>query len=318
MQSVAGIPPNFQCSSPWTESATSGVLAVLFEDKETYHNYQSEPPILRIVLLEIQRVQLPQTLNFLSRIIYYVELDSSNPNFLCCSNKIDNIKWVTHGEIAKGIENLWGPELMQYSRLIQSDFEDFSEKIEEISLDDVYLYSPRDPPRNAEELMLLELNISEKTIQILYNDFLDHCWPCISMPLDSFKYYLSKYGFRLDDPRLNKLFIAFNYSKNRYVSFHELLMGLVSLEPQALHRDVRFKFLYRYYDQGNKGYIDLKDFAKLVADLLPNLHGDALEGKVNEYADIVCTTKEEDNRCLTFSTFHDAIASQRLRGTSKV
>ena len=90
------------------------------------------------------------------------------------------------------VPNIWGPEMVQFTRVVASNFDEFGERIEEFSLDDVYLYSPRDPPRNAEETMLLELNISEKTIEILYNDFLEHCYPCFSLPVHSFKMYLSK------------------------------------------------------------------------------------------------------------------------------
>ena len=76
------------------------------------------------------------------------------------------------------------------------------------------------------------------------------------MPIHSFKMYLSKYGFKPEDDRLNPLFLAFNYKKTGYVSFHELLMGLVAIEPQASHQETRIKFIFRFYDMASKVRID--------------------------------------------------------------
>src|SRR5699024_2409144 len=103
----------------------------------------------------------------------------------------------------------------------------------------------------------------------------------------------------------------FNYMKNGFVSFHELLMGLVSLEPQAIHHEVRFKFIFRYYDFGSKGYLDMKDFAKLVADMLPTVKGEELAVKVREYVDVVGTTVKDDKQIVTFGIFMDAIRARR-------
>lgn len=272
-------------------------------------------PFTAITLLEIQRVQLPQTLNFLQRMIFYVKLNPECTGLRCCTSS-KTITWMTHKELAGGLDNLWGPELVQYSRVVAANFEGYDERIEEFNIDDVYLYSPRDPPRNAEERMLLELNISEKTIEVLYNDFLDHCWPSLSLPIDSFKHYLRRYGLHPRDDRLNALFLAFNYQKNGYVTFHELLLGLVALEPLAIHSDTRIKFIFRFYDAGSKGFLDMEDVTKLTADLNQCNGAEELRKQSLKLAELVgTTTRNEGVESITFGNFHDAIVSQRLRGT---
>lgn len=278
-------------------------------------------------MLDMLRIQQPQTLNFLTRMIFYVRLTAAaeTSHFSCCSAG-NCIAWITTTDLCENnLPNIWGPEVVQFMRIVKADFEGYTERIEEFSLDDVYFYSPRDPPRNAEETMLLELGISEKTIEVLYNDFLDHVYPCFSLPIYSFKKYLVKYGLKLDDDRLDSLFMAFNYMKTGYVSFHELLMGLVSLEPLAGHQETRIKFIFRFYDTTSKSYLDGDDFAKLVADMYPNLEGtEQKQAKVEECSDTVEWTMkaveegEEPIKVLTFANFRDAIASFKLRGTSRL
>ena len=290
------------------------------ESDEEYQILKSSPyPFASVQLLEITRIQLPQTLAFLTRKVFYAKMKDSNQE-CCAANPTNSITWVPISDLADvQLDDIWGPELVQYSRLIASNFEDFHERIEEFSLDDVYLYSPRDPPRNAEETMLLQLNISEKTIEVLYQDFLDHCYPCFSMPLDSFKHYLSNYGLSISDERLKSLFLAFNYKKNGYISFHELLMGLVSLEPTAPHSETRIKFIFRFYDTGCKQHLDMTDFSKLVTDIFPDLEESDLKLKLDEYLIAVgADPNEQENVLISFSNFANAIRTHAIRGTSKL
>ena len=142
------------------------------------------------------------------------------------------------------------------------------------------------------------------------------------MPVDSFKYYLSKYGFKKEDKRINALFLAFNYMKSGFVSFHELLIGLVSLEPQAIHHDTRIKFVFRFYDFGSKGFLDMKDFTKIAADLMPkseNATPKMLQAYTSQLVKAVGTTLRPDStESITYAKFMDAIMNQRLRGTSSL
>lgn len=301
----------------WEDSAKIGSILILSNDcEEKYIKLRDDPPFTSIQLLEILKLQLPQSLSFLTRMIFYVRLDSNSKSFQCCS-PISQISWMSIDELTAGkVSHVWGPELVQYAQTLKNEFEDFIEQIEEFSLDDVYLYSPRDPPRNAEETMLLELNISEKTIEILYNDFLEHCYPCFSLPIESFKNYMSKYGFNNRDQRLESLFLAFNYKRNGYVSFHELLMGLVALEPNASHQETRIKFIFRFYDFKCKGYLNKSDFERLVLDIYPTLSGLDFREKLFECLQSVDYSLIEDK--IAFTNFMQAIRMHRFRGTSKL
>ena len=307
----------------WNDSATLGTLLILSTNEEQYFSLKPNPPFGKVKLLDTLRIQQPQTLNFLTRMIFYVRLTTTdNPAFSCCSEG-NCIDWISTTDLCdNNLPNIWGPEVVQFLRIVKSDFEGYTERIEEFSLDDVYYYSPRDPPRNAEEKLLYELGISEKTIEVLYNDFLDHCYPCFSLPIYSFKQYLGKYGLKFEDDRLDSLFMAFNYTKTGYVSFHELLMGLVSLEPLAAHQETRLKFIFRFYDPTSKGYLDCDDFAKMIADIHPNLEANEQQAKLEEAVESVGWTlktaedREEPIKVITFTNFIEAVGGFKLSGTS--
>ena len=105
--------------------------------EDTYTELKKDPPFISVQLLEILKLQLPQTLSFLTRMIFYIKLKPEASNFKCCSS-IKNITWMSLKLlIDETVHNIWGPELIQYARVLSSDFADFSEKIEEFSLDDV-------------------------------------------------------------------------------------------------------------------------------------------------------------------------------------
>jgi Ca2+-binding EF-hand superfamily protein len=55
-------------------------------------------------------------------------------------------------------------------------------------------------------------------------------------------------------------FNAFNYEENGFFSFHELLLGLASMEPTADNGEARTKFVFRYYDTDGDGLLCENDF----------------------------------------------------------
>ena len=65
---------------------------VLSNDEDQYFALKQAPPFNSVQLLEILRIQLPQTLNFLTRMIFYVKLNPDLSNFTCCSHG-NSIAW---------------------------------------------------------------------------------------------------------------------------------------------------------------------------------------------------------------------------------
>ena len=300
----------------WSESVYAGCILMMSENDDHYQQIISGPsPIASLQLLEIMRIQLPQSLIFLSRYMFYIKINSPR----CCKPNVTNsIIWISLSSLDSQVKKAWGPELMQYGRWIVAKFERFTQQVYEFSLNDLYFYSPRDPPRNAEETLLLELDISEKTIEVLYNDFLDHCLPCFSLPVESFKFYLSKFGLQ-DDDRLDSLFLAFNYLNSGYISFHELLMGLAALEPNACHSDTRIKFIFRFYDSGCKGFLNYQDFRRMMVDVFPSIKPVEFEDILKQclHAVDVDLTYKQSVR-ITFKQFNNAIRTHKIRGTSQL
>ncbi|OTF82911.1 hypothetical protein BLA29_011040, partial [Euroglyphus maynei] len=142
-------------------------------------------------------------------------------------------------------------------------------KISEYSLEEVFLYVPRDPPRNLEEEMLKPIHITEKDVERLYEDFLIHCYPSFSMSIESFKCYMKKHEFEKNDHRLVRFFRGFNYTKTNYLSFHELLLGLACMEPTIQHGKFRVKFIYRFFSD-ESGVMTKECLRKLLLEMNPD------------------------------------------------
>ena len=132
------------------------------------------------------------------------------------------------------IERLWGPEPYLYGEEAMKSSVT-NREIVEFSLDDAMMYVPHEPPRNKEEEMLKSAIFTEKDINKLYSDFIQHCFPSHFMSYPSFVDYMSKIGWNSTDIRLHSIFRAFNYRSTGFLSFHELLLGLGAIDQATQH-----------------------------------------------------------------------------------
>lgn len=319
-------------------------------------------PFSAIELVQTKRVQLPQKTKFLIRIIFYMRLDSqsdqavnkkksksksnsqNNVNCFCKASgspkpnmkNNNSINWVTKAELLMPAlaDKIWGLEVNELTeRVLKTPANEVPPwSVEEFTLEDLYQYSPREPPRSSEEHLLLELNFNEKILNSLFGDFLEHCWPCFAMPPGSFKRYLRNYGFRSSDTRHRALFRAFAFYKSGSICFHELMIGLACLEPLSVHHDTRIKFIFRFYDNKSKGCLDVKtDFRRLLVDLESG-HAPVKDGKKKKKIKIPAEKVEKVARSvgisiqgpgnppkqiISFGNFKSAIldSPKRLNGT---
>lgn len=305
----------FQARS-WTEGALFGALKVLIgADNQRAIEIQANLPVCNLQCMQMLRLQLPHTLKFITRLIYYGQIDQNNLTSQCCQDT-QRLKWMSHADImACNIENLWGPEVVEFSRMISDSI---IQQVCEYSLDEAFMYVPREPPRNLEEAMLKSAHITEKDVERLYADFIDHCFPSFYQTLESFKCYMAKYGFEKNDNRLFMLFRAFNYNNNGFLSFHELLIGLATVEPNTMHGEARVRFIFRYYNLDGTGNLSENEFRKMIVDMNPGATLAMVDHKLNESFDVIGVTMVNGKRLISADDFICAVGSHRFRGTSSL
>jgi Ca2+-binding EF-hand superfamily protein len=184
----------------------------------------------------------------------------------------------------------------------------------EYSLDQAFFYVPRNPPRNLEEEMLKSANISEKDVERLYGDFVEHSFPSRFLTKDSFKNYVSKYGFEKNESRLQLLFNALNYLGTGFLSLHELLIGLASMEPNTRHAETRNKLAFRLFDDDRDGLLNESEFKKLVKEIYPKDDENTVQKKVKEEMKAIGVKKGGiDNQ-----DYSKAVGQHKFRGTSQL
>ena len=215
-------------SKTWTDGAIDGAYIVLSNgDPKTYVMLKSRISLSGSHCMQIFRLQLPQNQKFNTRLIYCIKLQTINTEFKCCVDS-KRIKWFDRKDIIDGkVERVWGPEVMEYCELSTGSKR---QHIEEYSLDQAFFYVPRDPPRNLEEELLRSTDYTEKDVERIYTDFVEHCFPAFYMTLTSFTDYMTKYGFERKEKRIKRFFSAFNFSNSGYLSFSEFLIGMTSIE----------------------------------------------------------------------------------------
>ncbi|KAJ6217351.1 hypothetical protein RDWZM_008508 [Blomia tropicalis] len=262
--------------------------------------------------MHVLRIQLPHTLGFVTRLIYFVQLSPST-GFVCCQNS-KRIKWLSINDIInERVEYMFGPELIDFIKLV---LKPITQKVTEYSLEEAFFFVPRDPPRNPEEAMLKSIHITEKDVERVYADFIEHCFPSFNQTFESFKCYISKYGFDINSIRLQSLFRAFNFHLNGYLSFHEVLLGIAALEPNIGHGEFRTRFIFRYYDTDYSGTLNADEFRLLVLDMNPGASQQVIDQKVVEGMQQIGTQLINGRDEIVQDDFVMAVGSRRFRGTS--
>ena len=296
----------------YEENGNNGLQMIL-----RYNNENSEAlSQLKLDYLQVYRCQLPQSLKFITRVLYYCKIEKylERSDFKCCQ-QYKKISWVPIVNIQNNqYENIWGIELIQASKYIvepKSPLLINFTAINEQSLLYALFFMPRDKPKNIEEAALKSLNLTEVDIERIYYDFVKHCFPAFGMTLTSFNEYFNKIGIPLNKDI--RLFNAFNYNRNGWLTFHEFLMGIACYEPEGMHDENRVKFIFRYYDTDKDGYLTVDELIQMTMDINPN----------DDNQEILAKTKETvirfgtDNR-IPFQKFSQAIGQKKYRGTSSL
>lgn len=307
---------NFFSDRSWHDGALAGSYIVLSGGKpELFLPLKECSPYCDVQCWQVLRHQMPQSLSFITRLVYYIKLDPAKASPRCCQNT-SRIEWIPIKEILENkVKFIWGPEVGEFCRLINTSV---VPKVSEYSLEEALTYVPRDPPRNLEETVLKSIKITEKDVERLYADFLDHCFPSFYQSFDSFKYYTEKYDFKeANETQLQRLFAAFNYTKTGYLSFHEFLIGMALMEPKCVHGELRARFIFRYYDINNDGLIGMDELIQLMTDINPTETQDVVAKRAAESMQQDFKTKQVNGQTnVSLSQFCISVGAHRFRGTS--
>ena len=234
----------------WEEAGLAALFIILSgANMDLLMSLKDHPPFSDVQLMEILDVQLPHTMDVVTRLTWYVRLETKMPKksgFKCCKNT-DMLQWIETKDITEQNETIleyaWGMELVEKTAVLAAyqAVQTIHSTYDEYSLAMAFKYVPRQPPADNEQQLLCSANLSEKDIERLYGDFQDHCFPCTAMTVHSFKVYMTKYGLQYHDERLWAYFRAFNFNQNGVITFPELLLGLACMDSKSVHNETRAK-----------------------------------------------------------------------------
>lgn len=222
-------------------------------------------------IMHILRIQLPEVLKYVTRVVFMTNLLSlqvSSPSlnnssairvgstekeisksksgssglsgastaFRCFCDSTDapnGIKWFTHDQIVSDGEQLeiWGPEPGIFTSAFATQTVEKG-AYSEYTLREAVRYQARDPPRNPQEELLNSCHFERSDILRLYSDYVQHCYPSQNMNYNSFKEYLQKLGYENS-----------NHSSHSPGSSGSLSSGSMGLNVHDMHSLYRaFKF----------------------------------------------------------------------------
>ena len=303
--------------SNWKAKAEEGVQLILKREipemRKLNDDLYVRAPVAQLKRLQLHRTQLPDNRKFIFRLICFVQLGKSQ-DFKCCENT-KRIKWHSVKDVIAGkVGKVWGPEVKQFASLCKNPK---SQGISEYCLTNAFVYEAdkeKGPQTNEEELFQC-LRIDKREMEVIYQEYLNHCFPSHHMTIYSFKDYLIKYGYNVDDRRFSMLFNAFDYNFNGYIEFTQLLIGLAFMDKKAPHKELRVGFIFRFYDTDCDGCLNQSELKNMVRDVFPEDNNETINQKTSEWFQIMKPNSR--NKC-SYEEFAAAVGSLKLRGTSSL
>ncbi|RWS20761.1 Calcineurin-like protein phosphoesterase, partial [Leptotrombidium deliense] len=251
----------------WYSAACNRLKQLLTLSNNSYIQF-SAPEMIHIF-----RLHLPSIARFVNRITFltYVNADEKNVND-CCKPLKSGITWVSVSELmGNRVADLWGPEPVVFVDAVSSGTMEKG-AYTEYTLRDAMKYAPREPPKTYQDEMLKSAQFTEKDVQKLYAEFIQHAFPSQYMSAYSFANYMSKIGWKQGDLDLPSTFRAFGFNNFAYLTFHEFLLGIAALDKHTNHGghpgELRCGYIFRYYDSNNDGTLDKNEMFKMTLDIL--------------------------------------------------
>lgn len=293
----------------WNDSSVDGI-SIIFnkQDAELDAKLGTKIAIKERRCLHVFRTQIPSKQRFISLVIFYVLLEDAS---VCCKDE-KRIKWMQMQEVKKGnIENVWGPEPEDYAQDKKlSSKRAKNTGITEQSYDKIKELLPKGKAKNEEQMMISEAGIGEPELDKLYDDYIEHCFPSVTMSFFSFKDYLSKYmDCDKNDAKFLFLFKAFNSKETNCLNFYEFVSGLAALETKADKCGPRLQFIFRYYGEDRK--MTLNQYQKLVKDCNIGSLGASIEAKASD-----AWKRLGANDAIDYQKFKQGVESGVIKGLS--
>lgn len=308
----------------WLKASHDGV-AMIIGNKDTELDADvaaKKAPVYELTYLNVLRIQLP-TERFVTRLANLVLLKKSAQSTFVCCQRSPRINWVRACDIiGDRIDKIWGPEVRKFTQLLVDISAGQHETIvSEFSIENSFHYLMMD--NSPEQKLLRASHIKPEHIVEIYDSYIEHCYPSFYMSYESFKYFLSKYGYNVKDRIIPFLFNAFSLYGNDYLDFHEVLLGFVAMEPTTKHlTESRLKFIFRYYDTTRSGFLKLDAFVVMVQDMWTKDEN----GNAVQISDAELTTKVEEavrsvgmkEQQIPLSNFLKAVYSNKFHNTEKL
>lgn len=248
--------------STWEKASLDGVAMLIGKKDQELDAKLCKLPKYQMVNLHILRVQLPNE-RFIHRLGQFINIEPSE-EFKCCE-KTSHLEWIQVSEIINNrVALTWGPELYLFTKMLMPPERKMF--IFEYSLDNLHNFLGQ--KGNYQEKLLSKTLSTEKAM-FIYEEYIEHCFPAFYMSVESFKCFLIKYGFPRNDTRFQFLFNSVGYSRNGYLDFHELITGLVCMEPTTEQDEARTRFLFRYFDNNCDNLLSLSECTNLLSILNP-------------------------------------------------
>lgn len=163
----------------------------------------------------------------------------------------------------------------------------------------------------SQSKLLIQANSTSDIVLSMYEDFVEFCFPSFYMTLDSFRLYLIKYGYDMNDSRFESLFRSISYNRKSYIDFFEFLVGIYCFEPGVENCEARRRMLFRYYDLDRQTSLNQLKIKTLLKDINPNAKPELIQTLVMELI-------QGESKTLKFEDFQNAIITGKLLGTEKL
>lgn len=160
--------------------------------------------------------------------------------------------------VTQHADDMWGPEVRIFCQMLTGEKQPTKRmELNEFTISDSLRFFNRDMEQSQEHKAMLGLGLKVGCCVEVYEDFLRHCYPSLSISINAFRTYLMRFDLisesepgKIRPANVMRLYQAYQSERAHRrvgcINFSELLLGIVAMDPRCKDKcEARIRLLFR-------------------------------------------------------------------------
>lgn len=259
----------------------------------------------------------------------FVELDNCGAQ--CLQTAQMPYRWFRSDQLSMDCgQSFWGPEpslLLMFGSRGSDGGAGQSKSIDPLPLmGRITELSLNQLKHNKKWCVVQTLECTELHLAMLFDDFVQHCYPSQYMTKTMFLDYFHRSSIKLDVTSCvhtsDRLYNAFCFTNGLYITFRDFLYNLLALDRRCLHGgiagELRTRCIFRYYTKTLSNQMEYGELIRIFEDINSSNRKKMPDTPINMVESLYRSEKIAKDSSLPMELFVQLVGKLAIRGTATI